>query len=224
MNTARVPPPGRMNTVRAELRKLLTLPSLRLTALLTWTATLLLTYAYASAEARGEPLGDNAALAPLGYTQAGFLVLGVLAAASEYQAGGQIRSTLLAMPRRLPLQVAKALTLAAVTLPVAAATAATSTLPAGGATWTLSATGYLTFTTLLAAAVAGLVRRAEPAMVLLLILFFIAGPLLRTRSDAIAAYLPDTAALSPSRGAAATIIWTLCALTLAALSFHRRDA
>jgi len=112
-----------VNTLRAELRKLLTLPSLRLTALLTWAGTALLAYANVStASADG--------LAPLGYTQAGFLVLGVLATASEYQAGGQIRTTLLAMPRRLPLHAAKTLTLAAVTLPVAAATAATSTLPA----------------------------------------------------------------------------------------------
>ncbi|MGW3806812.1 hypothetical protein [Micromonospora sp. NPDC005113] len=214
-----------MNTARAELRKLLTLPSLRLTALLTWTANLLLTYAYASAESRGEPLGDDAALAPLGYTQAGFLVLGVLAAASEYQEGGQIRTTLLAMPRRLPLQAAKALALAALTLPVAAATAATSTLPAYGATWTPAATAYLTLTTLLGAAVAGVVRRAVPAVVLLLGLYFIAGPLLRARTGTSAAYLPDTAALDPSRGAAAaTITWTLSALTLAALTFHRRDA
>jgi hypothetical protein len=213
-----------MNTARAELRKLLSLPSLRLTALLTWTATLLLTFAYASAESRGQPLGDDIALAPLGYTQAGFLVLGVLAAASEHQAGGQIRTTLLAMPRRLPLQAAKAVTLATVTLPVAAVTAATSTLPAGEATRTPAAATYLMLTTLLAAATAGLLRHTVPAVILLLSLYFIAGPLLRTRSDAIAAYLPDTAALNPSRGATATIIWTLCALTLAALTFHHRDA
>ncbi|MEV5768001.1 hypothetical protein AB0L34_25975 [Micromonospora sp. NPDC052213] len=214
-----------MNSARAELRKLLTLPSLRLTALLTWTATLLLTFVYASAESRGEPLGDDAALAPLGYTQAGFLVLGVLAAASEYQEGGQIRTTLLATPRRLPLQAVKALALGAVTLPVAVATAATSTLPAGGATWMPAATAYLTLTTLLGAAVASVVRRAVPAVILLLGLYFIAGPLLRARPGTIAAaYLPDTAALNPSRGAAATIIWTLSALTLAALTFHRRDA
>ncbi|MBM0231133.1 hypothetical protein JNW91_04105 [Micromonospora sp. STR1_7] len=213
-----------MNTVRAELRKLLTLPSLRLTVLLTWTANLMVTYAYAAAESRGESIGDNAALAPLGYTQAGFLVLGVLAAASEYQEGGQIRTTLLAMPRRRHLQAAKALALAALTLPVAAATAATSTLPADGATWTPAATAYLTLTTLLGAAVAGVVRRAVPAVVLLLGLYFIAGPLLRARSAASASYLPDTAALDPSRGATASIIWTLSALTLAALSLHRRDA
>ncbi|GGO13757.1 hypothetical protein [Micromonospora parathelypteridis] len=213
-----------MNTAHAELRKLLTLPSLRLTALLTWTANLVLTYAYRAAESGGEPLGDNVALVPLGYTQAGFLVLGVLAVASEYQEGGQIRTTLLAMPRRLPLQAAKAVALAALTLPVAAATATTSTVSAGEATSTPAATGYLTLTTLLGAAVASVVRRAVPAVILLLALYFIAGPLLRAWSATSAAYLPDTAALEPSRGAAATIIWTLSVLTLAAFTFHRRDA
>ncbi|WP_406070940.1 hypothetical protein [Micromonospora sp. NBC_01638] len=81
-----------------------------------------------------------------------------------------------------------------------------------------------TLTTLLAAAVTGVVRRALPAVVLLLGLYFIAGPLLRARFATSAAYLPDTAALDPPRGASATIIWTLSALTLAALLFHRRDA
>ncbi|RAO04267.1 hypothetical protein [Micromonospora noduli] len=213
-----------MNTARAELRKLLTLPSLRLTALLTWTANLLLTYVYASAEFHGESLGEVAALAPLGYTQAGFLVLGVLAAASEYQEGGQISTTLLAMPRRLPLQAVKAVALTVVALPVAAVTAATSTLAGGAGTWMPAATAYLTLTTLLGAAVAGVVRRAVPAVVLLLGLYFIAGPLLRARSCTNAAYLPDTAALDPTRGAAATVTWTLSVLTLAAVTFRRRDA
>lgn len=209
-----------MNTARAELRKLLTLPSLRWTAVLTWAGTALLAYAYGVTQ----PRGDAAGLAPLGYAQAGFLVLGVLTAAAEYQAGGQIRTTLIAMPRRLPLQGAKDLTLAAVTLPVAAATAAISTLPAGGGTWTPAATAYLTLTTLLAAAVTGIVRQALPGVVLLLGLYFIAGPLLRARYGAVAAYLPDTAALDPARGAAATITWTLAALVLAAVTFARRDA
>ncbi len=52
-----------MSRLRAEWRKLLTLPSLRLTALLTVAATLLLAYAYAAA---GEPTGFG----PLGYTLA----------------------------------------------------------------------------------------------------------------------------------------------------------
>lgn len=213
-----------MNSAHAELRKLLTLPSLRLTAFLTWAGTALLAFAYASAESHGDRPANDAGLAPLVYTQAGFLVLGVLAAASEHQAGGQIRTTLLAMPRRLPLYAAKAGTLAAVTLPVAAATAVTSTLPAGEVARAFAATCYLILTTLLAAAVAGLVRRAVPALVPLLVVYFIMGPLLRNRSGAVAAYLPDTAVLDPSRGGAATLSWTLCAVAGAALVFHRRDA
>ncbi|MDG4809368.1 hypothetical protein O7634_21695 [Micromonospora sp. WMMD1120] len=63
-----------------------------------------------------------------------------------------------------------------------------------------------------------------PAAIVLLGLYFVAGPLLRASSSTSAAYLPDTAALDPSRGAAATIAWTCAALTLAAVVFRRRDA
>jgi ABC-2 type transport system permease protein len=209
-----------VNLFVAELRKLVTLPSLRLTALLTVTANLLLAYVYATADLPGEQVG----LAPLRYTQAGFLVLGVLAAASEHQAGDQIRATLLAMPRRLRLQAAKVLALAAVTAPVAAVAALSSTLPAGETGRAPAATAYLTLTTLLAAAVGSLLRRAEAAAVLLLVAYFMAGPVLHGRFEAAAAYLPDTAVLDPSRGAAATAAWTLGAVTLAACAFSRRDA
>jgi len=209
-----------MNAARAECRKLLTLPSLWLTGSLTLAGTVLLTWAYSSAE----PLRRDAALAPLGYSQAGFLVLGVLAAASEYQAGDQIRTTLLAMPRRLRLFAAKAGALAAVTLPLAVATAATGTVPAGDAARAPVAAGYLVLTTMLAAAVGGLVRHAVPATGLLLGLYFIAGPLLRTTSGALAADLPDTAVLDPARGTAGVVLWALSALALGALAFQRRDA
>lgn len=206
-----------MTLLRAELRKLLTLPSLRLTALLTVAATLLLAYVYAAA-------GERTGLGPLGYTQAGFVVFGVLAAASEHQGGDQFRATLLAMPRRLPLFAAKMLTLAAVTVPFAAAAAASSTGPAGEVGRATAATAYLTLTTLLAAAVGGLVRRAEAAAVLLLVGYFVVCPVLRAWSSGVAAYLPDTAALDPSRGAAAATVWTVSAVVLGAAAFHRRDA
>lgn len=167
-----------MSAFNAELRKLLTLRSLRLTALLTALVSLAV---------------------PLRYFQAGFLVLGVLAAASEHQGGDQIRATLLAMPRRLPLLAAKVIALTAVTLPLAAVTAPPATV-------------YLTLTTLLAAAVGSLLRRAEAATVLLLLAYFVALPLLHRWS----AYLPGTAA--------AATAWTLGALALAGAAFHRRDA
>jgi hypothetical protein len=108
-----------------------------------------------------------------------------------------------------------------VTLPVAGAAALISTVPAGEVGRAPVATGYLILTTLLGAAAGGLFRHAVPATVLLLALYFVAGPLLRTR---IGSYLPDTAVLDPSRGAAATVVWTLSAVTLAALVFRRRDA
>ncbi|MEV4764857.1 hypothetical protein AB0J89_19785 [Micromonospora chokoriensis] len=213
-----------MNTARAELRKLLTLPSLRLTMLLTWGATALLAYAFSSAAHCRQGACDEAALAPLLYTQAGFLVLGALAGASEHQGGAQIRATLLAMPRRLPLQAAKALTLAGVALPAATVTATTSALVAGESARIPAATAYLTLTTLLGSAVAVLARRAVPAVLSLLMLHFVAGPLLRSRFDDVAAYLPDTAAVDPGTGLAATICWVAAATAAATAAFHLRDA
>lgn len=213
-----------MNPTRAELRKLLTLPSLRLTVLLTWGATGLLAYAYSSAVARGQAATDEAALAPLLYTQAGFLVLGAIAAASEYQGGAQIQATLLALPRRLPLLAAKAVALAGVALPAAALTVSISALVAGEPARIPAATAYLTLTTLLGSAVAVLVRRAVPAVLSLLVLHFVAGPLLRSRFDEVAAYLPDTAVVDPETGLAATIGWVAVAYTAATAAFHLRDA
>ncbi|MDG6107951.1 hypothetical protein Daura_25365 [Dactylosporangium aurantiacum] len=202
-----------MTAPRAELRKLLTLPSLALTALLTLAGTALLAYAYAAA-------GQRSGLGPVGYAQAGFLVFGALAAASEHQGGDQIRTTLLAMPRRLPLYGAKTLTLTVVALPFAAAVAATSAVPAGEAGRVPAATAYLTLTALLAAAAGTLVRRAEAAVVLLLAGYFVAFPLLRDRWGAA---LPDTAALDPPRGAVACLVWTVGAVLVAGAAFHRRD-
>jgi len=212
-----------VNAVHAELRKLLTLPSLRWTALLTLAVNVLLCLAYAAAGSRGGPTGADA-LAPLASSQAGFLAMGALAAASEHQAGAQIRTTLLALPRRLPLQAAKATALVVGTLPVAAGVAATVALVVGDSGRTAAATAYLVLTTVLAASVGGLVRRLLPALLALLTLYFVAGPLLRLRFGSSAPWLPDTAATDPSHGAAATVVWTLAALVLAAFAVSRRDA
>lgn len=176
-----------MTLLHAELRKLVTLPSLRLTALLTLLASLLLIYLEAPR--------------PLRYVQAGFLVLGVLAAASEHQGGDQIRATLLAMPRRLRLYAAKVAALAVVAAPVALLASAPDA-------------GYLVLTALLGGAAGTLIRRAETAAVLVLVVYFIVCPLLRGRFS----YLPDHAA------SGAPAVWAACAVTLAGYVFHRRDA
>ena len=180
-----------MNAVRAELRKLLTLPAVPGTALLTVGAAWL--------------LGRDA----LPALQAGFLVLGVLAATHEY--GGQFRTTLLAVPRRLHLAAAKAVAVILVTAPAAVAVAP-------------RATAYLVGTTLLAAAVGSLVRRAVPTVAVLLAGYLIAAPLLRGRYPVTAPWLPDTALTDPAGGAPAAVAWTAGALLGAAIGLRRRDA
>ncbi|GAB7036534.1 MULTISPECIES: hypothetical protein [Catenuloplanes] len=190
-----------MTYLHAELLKLWSLPSLRLTVALTLAATGLLRWA----------AGEPGAL-PLTYTQAGFLVLGVLAVSSEHEAGAQFHTTLLAMPRRLPLLAAKSLTLAATTLPVAA----TASLTCGA-----DATAYLTLTTLLSAAVTTVIRYPVAALLPLLAVYFIVGPLFR---EELGSWLPDTMLTHASRGTLATTVWTIGVWVLVAVTFTRSDA
>jgi ABC-2 type transport system permease protein len=189
-----------VTAVRAELAKLLTLPPIRTTAALTWAATALLAWV------------TRDGLTPLRYTQAGFLVLGVLAAGQEHQAGGQIRATLLAMPRRGRLAAAKAVALLVPVAPLAVLVAATSTLPAGEPGRLPAAAAHLALAALLAAAVDSLIRQTVPAVGLLLIVYLIAGPVLRVR------WLPSDALPLPG-----AVAWTLALGAVAALVFMRRD-
>ncbi|GAB7045666.1 hypothetical protein [Catenuloplanes indicus] len=188
-----------MSYLHAELLKLWSLPALRLTVALTLATTVLLRWA----------AGEPGAL-PLMYTQAGFLVLGVLAVSAEHEAGNQFRTTLLAMPRRLPLLAAKAATLATATLPVAAL----ASLTCG-----VHATAHLTLTALLAAAVTLILRHPVPAILVLLGVYFIATPLLRGHE-----HLSDWLPGDPARLGAAVPLWTLAAAITAAASLSRRDA
>lgn len=82
-----------IRAVHAEVLKLVTLPGLAVVTVLTWAATALLRFA--------DPPGGVPA-----HSMVGFLVLGALAAGQEHQ-GGQIRSSLLAVPRRPLLVLAK---------------------------------------------------------------------------------------------------------------------
>ncbi|MCA2219160.1 hypothetical protein [Jidongwangia harbinensis] len=216
-----------MTALRAELIKLGTLPALRLTALATWAATALLAFASGAAARPDGPAGADLVRTPLGWTQAGFVILGALASASEYQ-GGQICTALTAVPRRFALQGAKTLALAVAAVPVAAVAVAVSVAVSGAAPADVlgtaaAATAYLTLTTLLSSAAATLVRRPVPAAGAVLGCHLVAGPLLSART-AYDAYLPDTAALDPARGTAATVVWTLAAVGVAAVTFHCRDA
>lgn len=205
-----------MRTARAELIKLGTLPSVPLTAGLTVAATLLLGLTAAAAD---QPDGAGIGLLALRYSQAGFLVLGVLAAAAEYR-HGTIRTTLVAMPRRLSLHLAKAAALAAVAVPLACVTVAA----AWPGAWTVAAAAaaHLALCTLTAAAVATTVRQATPATALLLGLYFVAFPVLRAATG-LGPYLPDAALADPG-SVLASAVWAVAAVAVAGWLFDRRDA
>lgn len=86
----------------AELDKLLTLPMTWLTLMGTFILNLVLAAAFTSIGLQGAAGTQsllNIGFSSMGYLQAGFVMLGILAACSEY-AGGQIRTTLTTMPWR----------------------------------------------------------------------------------------------------------------------------
>ena len=175
-----------MNTARAELLKLASLPAVALAAGLTWGLTALLALVADGTD-------------PIPYVRAGFLVLGVLAASSEYE-GGQLRTTLLGTPRRARLQVVKALALALVATPVAVVTV----LIAG-----TGDAAYLVLVTLLAAGVTTVLRHALAGVVVVLGYYYVLGPFVRDRFDD-GLWLPAA--------------WTLAVLLAAAAAVVRRDA
>lgn len=175
--------------VHAEVIKLLTLPSLALTVALTWAATVLLGLA-------GPPAGV------LVYTRVGVLILGVLAATHEYQGGGQIRASLLSVPRRPLLAVAKTVALAVTAAPFVLV----ATVLAGDP----GATGGLLLDLLLAAGVGTLVRNAVGGTGLVLTAYEIVSPLVRT-------HLPEVAGLPEP-------VWTAVVLLIALVVFSRREA
>jgi hypothetical protein len=170
-----------VSTARAELIKLVTLPALPLTVLLTWAVTAV--------------LGLAPDAGPIRYARAGFVVLGVLAVTSEYD-GGQLRTSLLCMPRRLKLLAVKVLVLGLASVPAAVVTVLIAR--AGDA-------AHLVSTALLAAAVATVLRGAVPAVAVLLGYYYVLVPLLRDPvGDSV--WLP------------------VAALLVAAVTFVRRDA
>ncbi|MEQ7049880.1 hypothetical protein ABN764_04385 [Paenibacillaceae sp. P-4] len=99
----------------------------------------------------------------------------------------------------------------------------------------VGATGYLTLTTLLSAAVGALLRRTTPALVILLGYYFIASPLSR---DFLPNYFPDTAGyymympastdeiniFTPMQGTGILMLWTLVFITVAIIFYRKRDA
>ncbi|WP_414939080.1 hypothetical protein [Amycolatopsis sp. cmx-11-51] len=200
--------------IRAETLKLLSLPATYCTVLGTIGVSAVLAIAF-----------SRQGVSPVGYTQAGFIVLGVIAATSEYS-DGQIHLTLIAMPRRIAQHLAKMAALLIVSVPAAIFTVLVGLLVAGGP-WSaaVGASAYLALTTALSAAVATVLRWSVPAVTGLLGYYFIVGPLLRDRVT-FAAYLPDAAShdLVAFGGSTVVLGWVLVAVGFSATTFHRRDA
>jgi len=196
-----------VNATRAELIKLVTLPALSLTVVLTWAVTAALVLAL------------DAGPESIRYARAGFVVLGALAAASEYD-DGQLRTSLVCSPRRLELLAVKALVLglaatavAVVTVLIAGAgdvliAGAGDVLIAGAGDILIAGAGdvaELVLTVLLAAAVATVLRGAVPAVAVILGYYYVLGP-----------FVEDWLVDGPWLPAAAFLI--------AAATFVRRDA
>ncbi|RUR01541.1 ABC transporter permease [Labedella endophytica] len=189
-----------------------------------------------------------------GFEMAGFgyvlvVVLAALWAGSEYGAANQIRTTLLATPRRLRVFLVKALLLAAAVAVIAFLTMWGTLVitHAAGATgidpWTLNAAIWAnlggivlawTLTALIAFAVGVLARTAILPLVLVVPLVIGVGDLLAGFWDG-AAYLPvvagaalftDPAAgvyLAPALGGVVQVAWAVVLLAAAAVSFARQD-
>jgi len=241
----------------AELDKLVTLPLIGITLMGTFILNLALTAAFTSADLQGAAGTQsilNIGLASMGYLQAGFIIVGILATCSEYT-GGQIRTTLTTIPWRGFQLSAKHLALVIVTFPAAFIIAASGVLypffmmrdTAAGieidtiVTTLVGATGYLTLTTLLSAAIGALLRRTTPALVVLIGYYFIVSPLSSVFLPSIKSYLnyfPDTAGyymykppttdeinvLTPMQGTSILMLWVLIVITVAILFYRKRDA
>ncbi|WP_042201656.1 hypothetical protein [Paenibacillus camerounensis] len=238
----------------AELEKLATLPTIRFNLMAAFMLNLVLAAAFTSAGLQGAAGTQailNTGLASMEYLQTGFIVLGVLSACSEYT-GGQIRTTLTVMPWRGLLLSAKLLVLALVTVPAAFIIAGSGILysffmmketAAGIEIGTVissltGATGYLTLTTLLSAAISIVLRRSTPAMVVLLSYYFIVSPLTMGILPGISHYFPDRAgyymytpftfaeadALTALQGTGLSLSWTLMFISAAIGLYRRRDA
>lgn len=243
-----------IRVLRAELDKLMTLPVTWLTLSATFILNLLLAAAFTSVALQGAAGTQsilNTGLASMGYLQAGFIILGILAACSEYT-GGQIRTTLTATPWRGLQLCAKYLGLGIITIPAAFIIAASGILytffrmrdAAAGFEMDImiealaGAAVYLTLTSLLSAALGALFRRSTPALVVLLGYYFVVSPLVREYLTRFKNYFPDTAGyymyiplspdeinvLTPLQGAGILLLWTLIVITAAIIFYRKRDA
>ena len=237
--------------VAAELSKLRTLPAVALTVGGTVATAIALAAALAAGDVPGGPVGI--ALRTVPFLQVGLVVLGVVAASSEY-AGRQIRTTLTAVPARGTVLAGKAVACLAAALVTSAAAvgvafgaawwvvdepaARGASTASGGAPepwWSVvGAVVYLALIGLLAHVVAVLLRSLVPPLVAVLGVVLVVSPLLAGFTEH-ARWLPDRAGgllylpaddalLTPGTGALVLAAWIVAVGTAAAGTFLTRDA
>lgn len=245
-----------MHMLGSELEKLVTLPLIWLTLIVAFLANMVLAAAFTSAGLQGASGAGaqsilNTGLASMGYLQAGFIILGILAACSEYE-NGQIRTTLTAMPWRGYQLSMKYVALAILTVPAALIIAASGVfysfmmMKDAAAAIEMDkmiealagAAGYLTITTLISAAIGALLRRTTPALALLIGYYFIVSPLSEPYLPHIFSYFPDIAghymymkpasddinALTPMQATGIAAIWAIIFMAGSIAAYRRRDA
>lgn len=234
------------NAVAAEVRKLLTLPAVRATAVLTVMSGAVIAALLANSSA-ASTLETVAHVVP--YLQVGPVILGTLAVTQEY-VGPQISTTLRATPNRFRLVVGKTVALFLIQTALAAATiicswcavvsfAGTSAFPPSQTEiWSLTGiTVYLTSAGMIAHGIALLARTLATSLVASLSLLVLAPPLLLglTRfahwlpSEAARAFymeestagslFPETAA----QGGFVLAVWVGAALVGGSVALIRRD-
>jgi hypothetical protein len=256
--------------VAAELRKAATLPAAWAGAAVILLGSLALTLLNASAtraaidagepELRADTSPFETAFAAMPLGTVGAVVIGVVVIGSEYTAaaadvggGRQIAATLVAMPHRTRLLLAKALVVvlavsaaAALTLPLTTWVAAT--VIGDGAVETVTTQDavrrclggalYWLLTALIAFAITALARSGViPLLVLIVNSSLVSFSLLLTNITPLAHWLPDMAGrrlfdgpytveggLDAGPGAVVMAGWTVALLAIAAIVFRRRDA
>ena len=224
--------------VTAELLKLVTLPVVLSTGVATIAAAPVLA-ALSGAAAGTHAFGIVAGTMP--FLQMGPILLGVLATGGEYT-GGQVRTTLTAMPRRIPALAGKAAAVLFVLLVTgtAAVAAGATTARSGGAPAfgaarvAVGVVAHLVAMGLLALTLAVLLRSILRPLAALLTLVFVASPLLGGLTEK-AYLLPDQAgrllydplpgtAPGTWTGAVVLLVWLTGTSVAATVAFLVRDA
>lgn len=235
------------DAIRAEGAKLWSLHAIWLVLAGTLAVTVVLSISFAS-NARVGPGSVNIldyGVVAIGWTQVGFFLVGVIAASSEY-IGGQIRTTLVAVPDRVAQRLAATAALAPLVFVAATVTVIVSIATvllishtpladidlALAMRLTLSAAAYLALMAVLSSALGFLIRKAIPAAAILLVYLLILSPLLQGQE---LYFLPDMASYTlwyatTAESAPPTLVawlviigWTLAFLITSLIVAKRRD-